>query len=223
MKLHHKKVLITIVTFVILCIVSIACTAFTFDMGDTTEGSNSNVTETSCEVKTTIEETTSQKTEKVDIDTTVGKTERPTEVKTTKVEKLTTKPTTISTTKVSNSSYTQDDLFYLAAAICREAGGSSTRTQMLVANVIVNRVNSKLYPNTIYGVLTQYMQYGMMWRDGVSFPKWADTKTKEQCYAVAKRILNGERVCPENVLFQAEFKQGSGVYEETEGFYFCYY
>ena len=121
-------------------------------------------------------------------------------------------------------SYTDDDLFYLAAAVCREAGGESEEIQLLVANVIINRVNSSIYPDTIYEVLTEYKQYGTMWKYGVSFPDWADDKVKEQCYSVAKRILEGERFCPENVLFQAEFKQGSGVYKQFgDDYYFCYY
>ena len=35
----------------------------------------------------------------------------------------------------------------------------------------------------------------------------------EQAYKNAQRLLNGERFCPENVVFQANFKQGSGVYK----------
>ena len=63
-----------------------------------------------------------------------------------------------------------------------------------------------------------------MWKNGVSFPSWADAKTIDQCYSVAERILDGERVCPENVLYQAEFEQGSGIYKQFgDKFYFCYY
>lgn len=121
-------------------------------------------------------------------------------------------------------SYSEDDLFYLAAAVCREAGGESEEIQLLVANVIMNRVNSSLYPNTIYEVLTQYKQYGTMWKYGISFPDWADQKVKDQCYSVAKKILEGERYCPENVLFQAEFEQGSGIFKQFgDDYYFCYY
>lgn len=122
-----------------------------------------------------------------------------------------------------NEMYTEEDLFNLAAVVCREAGGLSEETQLLVANVVMNRVESPLYPNTIEGVLTQYKQYGMMWKYGVSFPDWADEKIVSHCYDIAERILSGERVCPKNVLYQAEFRQGSGVYKEIDGIYFCYY
>ena len=120
--------------------------------------------------------------------------------------------------------YTYDDLFYLAAAVCREAGGETDEIQMLVANVVINRVDSSIYPNTIYEVLTQKSQYGTMWKYGVSFPDWADQSIQDHCYDIAKRILDGERVCPENVLFQAEFEQGSGIYKQFgDDYYFCYY
>lgn len=121
-------------------------------------------------------------------------------------------------------SYTDDDLFYLAAAVCREAGGATDEIQLLVANVVINRVNSSIYPNTIYEVLTQKSQYGAMWKYGISFPNWADQSIQDHCYDIARRILDGERVCPENVLFQAEFEQGSGIYKQFgDDYYFCYY
>ena len=120
--------------------------------------------------------------------------------------------------------YTDDDLFYLAAAVCREAGGATDEIQLLVANVVINRVNSSIYPNTIYEVLTQKSQYGTMWKYGISFPNWADQSIQDHCYDIARRILDGERVCPENVLFQAEFPQGSGIYKQfDDDYYFCYY
>lgn len=170
----------------------------TYDKAKTNTGETENVTDAT---ETTMENTTETQTE-----TTEPVTEEATEP----------------TEEVKN--YTDDDLFYLAAAVCREAGGESEEIQLLVANVIMNRVNSSLYPNTIYEVLTQYKQYGTMWKYGVSFPDWADQKVKDQCYSVAKRILEGERYCPENVLFQAEFEQGSGIFKQFgDDYYFCYY
>lgn len=118
---------------------------------------------------------------------------------------------------------TEDELFCLAAAVCREAGGASTEIQMMVANVIINRVCSDIYPDSVRGVITQRKQYGTMWKNGVSFPDWATQEVIAQCYNVAQRVLDGERVCPANVLFQAEFPQGSGVFKQYPGYYFCYY
>lgn len=116
----------------------------------------------------------------------------------------------------------EDDLYYLAAAVCCEAGGEDMDIMLKVANVVVNRVNSSSFPNSIYRVLTAKYQYGTFWRDGIYFPSWATDDEISASYAAARRILNGERVLPYNVVYQAEFPQGSGTYKHYEGFYFCY-
>ena len=118
--------------------------------------------------------------------------------------------------------FSDEDLYHLAVAICKEAGGENEEVQLLVANVIMNRVNSSIYPDTIYDVITQKGQYGTMYKDEIEFPKWATNSVQEQCYNSARIILEGNKFCPENVLYQAGFKQGSGVYKEYPGYYFCY-
>lgn len=235
MNLHRKRAFTAIIALLILCTIQITCVALTFTASGTSEESSSEAKASVIEVKPATTETTEEtkttetpvketpvEDETVAPETVPAKQEKPTEVEKAKTKDVTTEPVTTETTELSKSSYTEDDLFYLAAAVCREAGGSSEEIQLLVANVVINRVNSPLYPDTIYGVLTQRMQYGTMWKYGISFPKWADQAVKDQCYSVARRILEGERVCPANVVFQAEFKQGSGVYKQFDGFYFCY-
>ncbi len=121
-------------------------------------------------------------------------------------------------------SYTQEDLEWLALAIYREAGCEwfSDTHQLLVGNVVLNRVASEEFPNTIKGVLTQRGQYP--WAKN----PYSNGTPLQRCYDNAKRLLNGERFCPENVVFQAEFRQGSGVYQAiydkvlNTTTYFCY-
>lgn len=229
-KKQKQFIAMTAIVFIILFIFSMCITVIAASIGavDATNGEiemNSNTSDSGkpgiVHLSTYDEaETNTDETENV-TDATEATTEN---TKVTQTE--TTEPVTEEATEPTEEAknYTDDDLFYLAAAVCREAGGESEEIQLLVANVIINRVNSSIYPNTIYEVLTQYKQYGTMWKYGVSFPDWADDKVKEQCYSVAKRILEGERFCPENVLFQAEFKQGSGVYKQFgDDYYFCYY
>lgn len=247
MKLHPKRAVALVLALIILCTIQITCVALVASSNGISEESSSEAkasvikvepatTETADETKTneSSEVETSVEEKTVAPEMVPAKTKKPAEVKKAKNKDVTTESVitenidattesiTTENTELSKSSYTEDDLFYLAAAVCREAGGSSEEIQLLVANVVINRVNSSRYPNTIYGVLTQRMQYGTMWKYGISFPKWANQKVKNQCYSVARRILEGERVCPANVVFQAEFKQGSGVYKKFEGFYFCY-
>ena len=49
--------------------------------------------------------------------------------------------------------YKADEVFWLARIITAEARGESLLGQIAVGNVIMNRVASSLYPNTIYGVI----------------------------------------------------------------------
>ena len=229
-KKQRQFIAMTAIVFVILFIFSMCITVIAASIGavDTTNGEIETNSSTPDSGKPGIvhlstydeAEKSTDETENT-TDTTEATTENTTEAETEVTEPVT-EEVTEPMEEVKN--YTEDDLFYLAAAVCREAGGESEEIQLLVANVIINRVNSSIYPDTIYEVLTEYKQYGTMWKYGVSFPDWADDKVKEQCYSVAKRILEGERFCPENVLFQAEFKQGSGVYKQFgDDYYFCYY
>lgn len=122
------------------------------------------------------------------------------------------------------SAINEDDLYYLAAAITKEAGSNwiTDEHQMMVGNVILNRVASSAFPDTIYGVLTQKGQYP--WAS-----KGINITPTERAYSNARRLLSGERILPENVVYQSTVTQGSGVYtsiyDATLGntTYFCYY
>lgn len=52
-----------------------------------------------------------------------------------------------------DSYYNADDLYWLSRIISAEAKGESLKGQIAVGNVVMNRVRSKSYPNTIYGVI----------------------------------------------------------------------
>lgn len=132
-------------------------------------------------------------------------------------------------TKPSNpdSTYTEVELEMLAIVIYREAGSNacSDETRLMVGTVVMNRIASKRFPNTMHGVLTQKSQYGRMHWTGVVWPKRAsnpgEANAVKRAYAIAERILQGERALPEDVVFQAEFKQGKEVVAYQDGIYFC--
>lgn len=141
------------------------------------------------------------------------------------VTTVTTQTTATATTTSSKAvQYTDYDLYCLAVVIQREAGYSfcSDEEQIMVASVVMNRVDSDLYPDTIHNVLTQHRQYGMMWKYGIKFSDSADKESIDRAYKNAKIVLDGYRNCPKNVVFQSEFKQGSGVYKRISKTYFCY-
>jgi len=52
--------------------------------------------------------------------------------------------------------YNWDHIFWLARIIEAEAGGEPYKGKVAVGNVVLNRVNSKDFPNTIYGVIFEY-------------------------------------------------------------------
>ena len=123
--------------------------------------------------------------------------------------------------------YKQEDLELLALAIYQEAGADycSDETRMMVGSVAMNRVEDDRYPDTIYEVLTQKSQYGRLHWTGPVWPERADRKEEAhavaRAYTIAERILQGESVLPEDVIYQAEFPQGSEVVAYQDGIYFC--
>lgn len=62
-------------------------------------------------------------------------------------------------TKGAATSLSSDDVSLLAAMIQCEAGNESFEGKVAVGNVILNRVNSGGYPNSIYGVITAPGQF----------------------------------------------------------------
>ena len=52
----------------------------------------------------------------------------------------------------------RDDIFWLARIIHAESQGEPYIGKVAAGNVVMNRVNSKQFPNTIYGVIFEYFQ-----------------------------------------------------------------
>ena len=118
----------------------------------------------------------------------------------------------------------------IATVVYNEAwGGCSDRHRELVAAVVCNRVASETFPDTVYEVVTQNGQYHPAYADPGSFygqRARADANAWAECRRIAEKALRGEVECPENVLYQANFPQGSGTYEihrtSYSVTYFCY-
>lgn len=123
--------------------------------------------------------------------------------------------------------YTDADLEMMALVIYQEAGGDacSDETRLMVGNVVLNRVADDRFPDTIEEVLLQERQYGRLHWTGLVWPERASQSVEahavQRAYDCAERVLNGERLLPEDVIWQAEFKQGTEIVAEQDGFYFC--
>lgn len=119
----------------------------------------------------------------------------------------------------------------LATVMYNEAGhGCSDRHMELVGGACWNRVHHDAFPNTIYDVVVQKGQYHPAYADPNSYySKRAreDAEVWAKCQELAAKVINGEVEIDPNVVFQANFKQGSGVYEthytSYSTTYFCYY
>lgn len=117
----------------------------------------------------------------------------------------------------------------IATVVYNEAGyGCSDRHMELVAAVIYNRLRSDMFPDTVYEIVTAPKQYHPLYADANSFyGKLArDSEKWAKCRRIAVKALRGEIECPENVFYQANFKQGDGIYEIHKTSYsttwFCY-
>ena len=118
-----------------------------------------------------------------------------------------------------------DDLYLLAKIVYAEAGSYwlPDEWKMSVGEVVLNRVASPEFPNTIKDVIYQPGQYY-----GSQSRYFENLRPDARCVDIAKRLLEGERVLNDpSVVFQANFGQGSGnhmaMYDRQLGWtYFCY-
>jgi len=132
------------------------------------------------------------------------------------------KPT--NTPKPREVTYSPSNLDLLARLIQAEAGGDdcTDEHQLLVGNVVLNRIADARYPDTLYGVIydRQYsIQYACAYNGALDKP------ASDRAIRHAERLLQGERFCPVGVVKQSERVQGE-VYKSFKTryttTYFCF-
>lgn len=113
----------------------------------------------------------------------------------------------------------QDDIKLLAEVIYHENWytDKERKAAYYTGAVVMNRVKSKNWPNTVKEVVYQKRQYAVV-------PKLFTEKIPDECYQMAKDIYrNGTPDVPANVVYQARFIQGSGDWiDPINGEHFCY-
>ena len=110
------------------------------------------------------------------------------------------------------------DILSLARIIQAENGGHEDDEALLLTGVVVlKRVKSKNYQDTIMGVISQKGQYST-YEDGKFW-----NEPSKRSMRIAKKILktNIDEKYPDNLVFQAEFEQGRAVYKKLGHEYFC--
>ena len=96
--------------------------------------------------------------------------------------------------------YTEDELYWLSRIISAESRGESLLGKLAVGTVVLNRVASKEFPNTIYGVI-----FDREW--GVQFQPVANgtiyNEPTEESVLAAKMVLEGAKVAGDSLYFLA--------------------
>ena len=98
-------------------------------------------------------------------------------------------------------SYTREEIFWLARIIEAESAGEPMQGRIAVGNVVLNRVASPLYPNTIYGVIFD-RNYGVQFQP-VANGMIYNTPGAGSVIA-AKRALGGENYAGNSLYFLNE-------------------
>ena len=124
----------------------------------------------------------------------------------------------LSLSSAATPNYTQEDINLLAEVMYHE--NWNTDSEHLAAYytgaVVMNRVKSKEWPNTIKEVLYQKGQYS-------TTKKFFTKEIPAECYELAEMILrDGTPDVPENVIFQSMRKLGKGTWKKVNTDYFCY-
>ena len=134
------------------------------------------------------------------------------------------------------SRYTDEEIRILATTVYYEAGGTTEQLRTYVAQVVLNRVADSRFPNTVYGVITQPGQYAGNYVTAAATQAIKDkdarsgTNAWATCVTSAKKAMMGLVDMPSNVIFEANFKQGTGVWKAiyfNSGYfsstsYYCY-
>ncbi|MBR4870487.1 MAG: cell wall hydrolase, partial [Oscillospiraceae bacterium] len=105
--------------------------------------------------------------------------------------------------------YTEEDLYWLSRVIYAESGAESLEGQIAVGNVVLNRLRSAEYPNSIYGVIFDT-------KDAVQFEPTANGTIYNTPSALsvtaAKLALRGNRPVGESLYFYAPaLSQGTWI------------
>lgn len=116
-------------------------------------------------------------------------------------------------------SYTQAELDLLAAIIYAEAGDQDFTGMRLVGDVVMNRVRSSAWPDTVSGVIYQAGQFSPV-TDGGLDRAWS--RVTDECYHAAHLALTGQHI-DTNVIYFSMWYCANGVFAFQHGdHYFGY-
>lgn len=113
---------------------------------------------------------------------------------------------------------TAKKIYRLAQLMYAENGAAEEDDCVFLTGiVVVKRMKSKKYPDTLEGVISQKGQYSTYQTGKI------DCRPDERCLEFAEEILRFDlqKDYPDNLVFQAEFPQGRKIYKQFGHEYFC--
>jgi N-acetylmuramoyl-L-alanine amidase len=118
----------------------------------------------------------------------------------------------LSSQTVSRGSYTTGaaDLYWLSRIVEAEAGAEPYQGKIAVANVILNRVNSSAFPDTIKGVIFEYYQ-GIPQFSPVADGTIYNTPSEDSIQAAKDALAGGSPVGTATYFFNPDKASGSWI------------
>ncbi len=119
---------------------------------------------------------------------------------------------------ISEVSFDEGDRKLLANLIYCEAGNQPYAGQLAVGAVVINRVLSSVYPNTVVGVIYQGKQFSPV-GDGHLALALAQNSASEACYRAADEAMSGQTNVGTCVYFRTPIEGLSGIQIGNHIFY----
>lgn len=111
---------------------------------------------------------------------------------------------------ISEVTFDEGDRYLLANLIYCEAGNQPYEGQVAVGSVVINRVLSSVYPNTVSGVIYQYKQFSPV-LDGHLALALANNRATAACYKAADEAMAGYTNVGQCVYFRTPIPGLTGI------------
>lgn len=111
---------------------------------------------------------------------------------------------------ISEVSFAEGDRYLLANLIYCEAGGEPYAGQLAVGSVVINRVRSSVYPDTVTGVIYQNAQFSPV-RSGRLAIALAEDRATPACYQAADEAMSGVTNVGDCVYFRTPIEGLNGI------------
>ncbi|MBO4310137.1 MAG: cell wall hydrolase [Lachnospiraceae bacterium] len=119
---------------------------------------------------------------------------------------------------ISEISFAENDRYLLANLIYCEAGGEPYEGQLAVGAVVINRVLSSCYPDTVYDVIYQRSQFSPAGSGRLSYAL-AQNKATASCYQAADEAMAGATNVGNCVYFRTPIPGLTGIQIGNHIFY----